>query len=249
MIKRRGKLYVIGIGPGGTDEMTLRARRALAASTVVVGYSGYLDRIASLCRGKVLIRSGMGEEIERCAAALREALMGKKVALVSGGDAGIYGMAAPVLELALKKGIDDRTAIEIIPGVPGFVAGAAQCGAPIANDFAVISLSDLLTPWKTIAQRLAAAASGDFVVCLYNPQSGSRTRSVERARKVLLRYRSKATSCALLRRIAHEGEQIVITTLGDLLKHTIDMHTTIIIGNSQTRADGNWLVTPRGYNV
>lgn len=247
MIKRSGKLYIVGIGPGGSDDMTARARRAIAASRVVVGYSRYIERIAPLCRGKIVVASGMGKEVERCAAALREALMGKKVALVSGGDAGIYGMAGLVLEMALHKGISDRRAIEIIPGVPAFAAGAARCGAPLMNDFAVVSLSDLLTPWTRIAKRLTAAAQGDFVVCLYNPQSSRRTTQLSRARSIFMKYRSGATPCAVLRHVAGQDESVKITTLQDLLKHRIDMHSMVIIGNSQTRADGAWLITGRGY--
>ncbi|MCX8042675.1 MAG: precorrin-3B C(17)-methyltransferase [Desulfobacterota bacterium] len=249
MKQRRGKLYVVGIGPGGLDDMTQRARHAIAASEVVVGYSGYLDRIRTLCHGKVIIESGMGKELDRCAAALREALMGKKTTLISGGDAGIYGMAGPVLELALKKGVTDRTAIEIIPGVPGFVAGAARCGAPLMHDFAVISLSDLLTPWHVIEQRLNAAAAGDFVICIYNPRSTGRKTQLGRAQTVLLEYRNPITPCAVLRHVAAANEHITITTLGNILKEKIDMHSMVIIGNSQTRADGSWLLTPRGYTM
>lgn len=248
-MKRKGRLFIVGIGPGGPEDMTLRARRAIASSTVVVGYSGYIDRIRLLCRGKVIIESGMGKELDRCAAALREALLGKKVSLISGGDAGIYGMAGPALELALRKGISDRTAIEIIPGVPGFVAGAARCGAPLMNDFAVVSLSDLLTPWNVIEKRLEAAAQGDFVLCLYNPQSRKRKTQLKQACSILLKYRSATTSCAVLKNISGDAEQVKIVTLEKLGEMSVDMNSMVIIGCSQTSADGNWLITGRGYQL
>jgi len=249
MIKRTGKLFIIGIGAGRLDELTLRARKAIASSQVIVGYSRYTGLIAPLCKGKIVIASGMGREVERCEAALREALLGKKVALVSSGDSGIYGMAGLVLEIALRKGIDNRSAIEIIPGVPAFVAAAALVGAPLMNDFAVVSLSDLLTPWKTVEKRLDAAAQGDFVVCLYNPKSKRRITQLTKARKIFLKYRSKSTPCAVLRNVSRHGESIKLTTLGDLLKQTIDMQCIVIIGNSQTDSNGGWLLTSRGYQV
>jgi len=249
MIKRNGKLFIVGIGAGDLDEMTLRARKAIASSQVIVGYSRYTGLIAPLCKGKIVIASGMGREAERCEAALREALLGKKVALVSSGDSGIYGMAGLVLEIALRKGIDDRSAIEIIPGVPAFVAAAALVGAPLMNDFAVVSLSDLLTPWKTIEKRLHAAAQGGFVTCLYNPKSSRRVAQISKARKIFLKYRSKGTPCAVLRNVSRHGETIKVSTLGELLKQTIDMHSIVIIGNSQTDRNGEWLMTSRGYNL
>jgi precorrin-3B C17-methyltransferase len=249
MIKRTGKLFIVGIGAGGLDEMTLRARKAIASSQVIVGYSRYTGLIAPLCKGKIVIASGMGREVERCKAALREALLGKKVSLVSSGDSGIYGMAGLVLEIALGKGIEDRSAIEIIPGVPAFVAAAARAGAPLMNDFAVLSLSDLLTPWKTIEKRLDAAASGDFVVCLYNPKSRQRVEQIKKAQKIFLKYRGKSTPCAVLRNVSRPGETVRVTTLGELLQQTIDMRSIVIIGNSQTTGSGAWLMTARGYKM
>ncbi|MFC1592318.1 precorrin-3B C(17)-methyltransferase [Thermodesulfobacteriota bacterium] len=243
----KGKLFVVGIGPGSLDDMTLRARRALEGCDVVVGYTKYIELVRPLCEDKVIIASGMGGEIERCRAALREALLGKQVALVSSGDAGIYGMAGLVLEIAHSKDIEDTGAIEIIPGVPAFAAAAARVGAPLMHDFASISLSDLLTAWEKIEKRLEAAAQADFVTCLYNPKSKKRTFQIERAREIFLQQRNKNTPCAIVRNVSRSDESAVITTLDALLQHEIDMFCMVIIGNSETRSSGPWLITPRGY--
>jgi precorrin-3B C17-methyltransferase len=249
MPRDEGKLYIIGIGPGNPEGMTVRAQQALAASEIVVGYEAYIALLGPLCEGKVVISSGMGKEQERCEAALREAFTGRSVALVSSGDAGIYGMAGLALDIALHKKAVDRVAIEIIPGVPAFVAAAALVGAPLTHDFAVISLSDLLTPWEKIAQRLEAAADADFVVCLYNPRSTQRTHQLEQAREIIMRYRAGQTPCAIVRNAYRPGQSIVTTSLHDLLQHQIDMLCIVFIGNSETRMDGPWMITPRGYRL
>jgi precorrin-3B C17-methyltransferase len=212
-----------------------------------VGYEKYIDLIKPLCSGKVIIASGMGQEIDRCEAALREALLGRTVSLVSSGDAGIYGMAGLVLEIAQKKGIEYPQAIEVIPGMPAFVAAAALAGAPLMNDFACISLSDLMNDWEKIEKRLEAAAAGDFVACLYNPRSGNRTGHVEKARDIFLRHRSPATPAAIVRNAFREGQCCHITTLESLLTHDIDMLSIIILGNSETVRAGTWMLTQRGY--
>jgi len=249
MDDQKGHLFVVGIGPGNLEEMTGRVRQALEQCEVVVGYQRYIDLIRPLIDGKVVIESGMGKEQDRCAAALREALTGKKVALVSSGDAGIYGMAGIVLEIAQKKGIEDTGAIEIVPGVPGFVAAASLVGAPLMNDFASVSLSDILTPWETIERRLAAAASGDFVTCLYNPKSAKRVRQIVLARDIFLRFRDKETPCAVVRNAARPSQKVITTTLEDMPFADIDMMCIVIIGNSDTKAAGNWLITSRGYAI
>ncbi len=243
-----GMLYVVGMGPGSPDTMTLRAREVIEASEVIVGYTGYIKLLGELCAGKVTIASGMGAEIERCEAALREALLGRRVSLVSSGDAGIYGMAGPALEAAQRKGIERPEAIEIVPGVPAFVAAAACAGAPLMNDFASVSLSDLMNPWDKIEQKLSSAAEGDFVTCLYNPKSTTRTVHIERARDIFLQYRDAATPCAVVRNACRPGESLVLTTLGNLCDNVIDMHSTVIIGSSQTRILAPWMITPRGYS-
>ena len=247
MKEKIGKLFVVGIGPGSLDEMTSHARRAIEAADVIVGYSAYVDLAEPLFPGKVVITGGMGMEVERCEAALREAVVGRTVALISSGDAGIYGMAGLVLEMAHKKGIEHPEAIEIVPGVPAFVAAAALAGAPLMNDFACISLSDLMNTWEKIEKRLAAAASGDFVTCLYNPSSKKRTGQIKKAREIFMKHRSPDTPCAVLRNIARDGQKVELTTLDKLLKHEIDMLSLVIIGNSETVQMGNWMVTKRGY--
>ena len=247
MNEKRGKLFVVGIGPGSLDEMTYHARRAIESSDVIVGYSAYVDLAEPLFLGKVVITGGMGMEVERCEAALREALVGRTVALISSGDAGIYGMAGLVLEIAQKKGIEYPEAIEIVPGVPAFVAAASLVGAPLMNDFASISLSDLMNPWEKIEKRLAAAASGDFVTCLYNPKSTNRLQQIEKAREIFLKHRSPETPVAIIRNAFREGQSTLISSLDAMLSHEIDMLSIVIIGCSETVADERWMLTKRGY--
>lgn len=247
IMKRTGRLFVVGIGPGSPEEMTARARKAIKNADVIVGYDSYLDLIQPLTQGKVIISGGMGQEVERCEAALREALLGRTVALVSGGDAGMYGMAGLVLEIAQRKGVEHPEAIEVVPGVPAFVAAAALVGAPCMNDFACISLSDLMNPWDKISRRIEAAAAGDLVTCLYNPKSYKRVRHIEKARDIFLRHRSPATPAAIVRNAFREGQHCVVTTLDALLSHDIDMSCIVIIGSSETQKLGDWMVTKRGY--
>lgn len=249
MAINKGKLYIVGIGPGDSQHITPQALKAIKKSNVIVGYTAYINLITPLCKDKIIIASGMGKEIERCEAALKEAILGKKVALISSGDSGLYGMAGLVMEIALKRGITDRKRIEIVPGIPAFVAAAALIGAPIMNDCAVISLSDLLTPWNKIEQRLKAAARGDFVLCLYNPQSNKRVSPLKKAQKIFLKYRKKTTPCAILRNVSRPEQKITVTTLDDMLTHTIDMSCILIIGNSETTCNGTWMITPRGYKL
>jgi adenosylcobyric acid synthase len=263
-----GKLYVVGIGPGGAEHMTPAACAAIGKAQTVVGYKTYLDLIPGLLDGKEVRSSGMMKEVERCRVALAEAAAGKTVALVSSGDAGIYGMAGLVLELAEHGGhvgaplAAPRTGqapplqnpinidIEIVPGVSAVQAAAARLGAPLMHDFAVVSLSDLLTPWPLIRRRLTAAASADFVVALYNPRSKGRTTQIGEAREILLRHRSPATPVGIVRNACRDGEEVTVTNLGALLDHSIDMLSIVIVGNSQSRIDAaGRIVTPRGYEV
>jgi adenosylcobyric acid synthase len=239
-----GKLYLVGIGPGGAEHMTPAACAAIGEARTVVGYKTYLDLIQRLLEGKEVCSSGMMKEVERCRLALNEAAAGKTVALVSSGDAGIYGMAGLVLELAEDSSVD----IEVVPGVSAVQAAAARLGAPLMHDFAVVSLSDLLTPWPVIRRRLAAAASADFVTALYNPKSKGRTTQIGEARRILLRHRSPATPVGIVRNACRDGEAVVVTDLASLLDHPIDMLSIVIVGNSQTRFDSaRRIVTPRGY--
>lgn len=247
------KLFVVGIGPGDLKHMTYEARDALESAEVVVGYKTYLDLIEPLLAGKEVVSTGMTKEAERCREALRIAGSGRTVALVSGGDAGIYGMAGLILELANDAvGAIHEYDVEIvvIPGVSALQAAAAVLGAPLMHDFAVISLSDLLTPWEVIEKRLAAAASADFVIALYNPKSKGRVRQIERARELLLAVRPAETPVGIVRNACREGEEKSVTTLDAMLSHDIDMFSIVIIGNSATFADGEGrLITPRGYET
>jgi len=242
------KLYVVGIGPGDLDQMTFQANEVLDAADAVVGYKTYLDLIAPLIAGKEIVSSGMMKEVERCRAALELAASGKTVALVSSGDAGIYGMAGLALELAAEMAFPPE--IEVVPGVSAVQAAASLLGAPLMHDFAVISLSDLLTPWDLIERRLVAAATADFVVALYNPRSRGRVRQIEDARDILLAARRFDTPVGIVRNALREGEERVVTTLGRMLDHPIDMFSLIIVGNSTTFVDpAGRMVTPRGYKA
>lgn len=194
-----------------------------------------------------VISGGMGREVERARLAIKKALEGKFVAVVSGGDSGIYGMAGLIIEVAEK--MHANVPIEIIPGVTAAIAAAAKIGAPIMGDFAAISLSDLLTPWNEIERRLRAAAEADFVIILYNPQSKRRIEPLIKAHQILLEYRKPDTPVGVVRNVERENEQRVITTLKDMLNHEIDMATTIIVGNSKTRIINGQIVTSRGYNL
>jgi adenosylcobyric acid synthase len=248
------KLYVVGIGPGDLKHMTYEAREAIASAEVVVGYQTYLDLIEPLLAGKELFSSGMMREVERCAEALRIASSGRTVALVSGGDAGVYGMAGLVLELAADAvgAIHElplqQPEIVVVPGVSALQAAAAVLGAPLMHDFAVISLSDLLTPWDVIERRLTAAAAADFVVAIYNPRSKGRVRQIERARELLLAARRGETPVGIVRNACRAGEERVVTTLAEMLNHSIDMFTLVMVGNSATFVDDKGrMITPRGY--
>jgi len=238
------KLYVIGIGPGGADGMTYRAVRALAQCDCVAGYGLYLDLIADLIAGKERIMTGMTKEVDRCTAARDLALAGKTVAVVSSGDAGIYGMAGLVLEVCAAY---PQIEVEIIPGVTAASAGGAVLGSPLTCDFACVSLSDLLTPWAVIEQRVKAAAEGNLVLVLYNPASRTRTDHLRRVCDILLTIQPAETVCGLVRNIEREGQRVTLTTLGELRDQSVDMLTTVFIGNRQTRVINGRMVTPRGY--
>lgn len=247
------KLFVVGIGPGGLNHMTFEAREAIEKADVVVGYKTYLEFIETLLVDKEVVSSGMMREVERCSEALAIAASGKTVALVSSGDAGIYGMAGLALELAelpadgspaLYQGVE----IIVVPGVSAVQAAASVLGAPLMHDFAVISLSDLMTPLDTIRRRLRAAASADFVVALYNPRSKGRVTQIEEAVAILIAARGPQVPVGIVRNACRDGEECIITTLGEMLSHTIDMFSIVIIGNAATRlsSDGK-IITPRGY--
>ncbi len=248
----RGRLAVIGIGPGDARWRTREAEAALAAASDVVGYGLYLDLLGAAIAGKTRHQSALGAEEARARTALDLAAAGRSVALVSSGDAGIYGLAALVFELIDREARPDwrRASISVVPGLSALQAAAARLGAPLGHDFCAVSLSDLLTPWEVIERRLAAAAAGDFVVALYNPRSERRRRQLDRAREILLGYRAAATPVALARNLGRDGESIRLTTLEDLAGEEVDMLTLVLVGSSATRlipGEPARLYTPRGY--
>ena len=241
-------LYVIGTGPGSPAHLTDAARQAIEASTVIVGYNHYLDLIRPLIQGKETISTGMMREIERCREAISRARGGDSVCLVSGGDAGIYGMAGLVYELLENEQTGPQPDVRVIPGISAVQAAASVLGAPLMHDFSVISLSDLLTPWELITERLKAAAGADFVIALYNPRSKSRITQLEEARRILLSYRPPETPVGIVRNACRDNQVVIVTTLGELPTHEVDMSTIVIIGNSSSFVDRNGrMVTPRGY--
>nr|WP_317324831.1 precorrin-3B C(17)-methyltransferase [uncultured Flavonifractor sp.] len=238
------KVTVIGLGPGGGADLTGRARAALEACDLIVGYTAYIELVKPDFPEKEVLSTGMRREVDRCRAAVEAALTGKDVAVVCSGDSGVYGMAGLIYEVAQEY---DPIEIEVIPGITAACGGAAVLGAPLTHDFAVISLSDLLTPWEKIEKRLAAAAQADFVICLYNPSSRSRADYLQRACDILLRDKDPDTVCGYVRNIGREGETAVMCPLSRLRDTQVDMFTTVFIGNSQTKVLGGRMVTPRGY--
>ena len=239
------KLYVVGIGPGRYEGMTHEAARALAESDVIVGYTVYVDLVRDHFPDKAFLTTPMRREVERVELALQEAAKGQTVAMVCSGDAGVYGMSGLVEELAAKyPGVQ----VETVPGVSAVLSGAAILGAPLMHDFAVISLSDLMTPWAAIEKRLRAAAGADFVICLYNPSSHKRKDYLQRACDIVLEAASPETICGVARNIGREGEMTQVMTLRVLRDTTVDMFSTVFIGNSQTQIIHGKMVTPRGYD-
>ncbi len=240
------QLYVIGMGPGGGEQLTPQARQALEESAVLCGYTAYLELAREFQAGKELISTPMTRELERCRLALERAAAGQTTALICSGDAGVYGMAGPVLQLAEEFPEVD---VEVIPGVTAALAGAALLGAPLIHDFAVISLSDLLTPWPVIQRRLDCAGAGDFVVCLYNPMSKKRRDHLRRACDILLKHRDGDTVCGWVKNIGRVGQEKRLLTLAELREEQVDMFTTVFIGSQSTREIAGRMVTPRGYEA
>ena len=240
------KLYVVGIGPGSEAGMTLEARAALARAELICGYTAYIELVAPLFPNKEFLATPMLREVERCRQALSEAQRGRTVALVCSGDAGVYGMASPVLELLPEYA---GAEVELVAGVTAALSGAALLGAPLGHDFCVISLSDLLTPWERIEKRLRCAAEGDFAIALYNPSSKRRSDHLRRACDILLETRGGDTPCGIVRLVGRAGEEKRILTLDQLRETETDMFTTVFVGSSATRELGGYLVTPRGYRA
>jgi len=238
---------VVGIGPGGPLDRTRRAEEAIAKSSVVAGYTRYMELIRDLTEGKERIATGMTRELERCRMALARAAAGEIVSLVSSGDPGVYGMAGLVLEIAASEGI--TVPIEIIPGVSAANSLAARLGAPLMCDFATLSLSDLLVPWETIRGRLEAVAAADLVVAIYNPRSQKRTRQLDEAAVIFRRHRPGTTPVGVGTAVGSPEEQIIFSNLDHFLELPIAMRSVVIIGNRSTKRIAEWFVTPRGYGV
>jgi precorrin-3B C17-methyltransferase len=247
----KGELYLVGFGPGNHDHLTFRAKEAIERATVVVGYRTYIELVADLLEGKEVISTGMTEEIDRARSAIERAKKGDRVALVSSGDVGIYGMAGLVFEILSEMKWDPETSefsVEVIPGITALSAVSSLVGATLTHDFVAVSLSDLLTPWAVIEKRLHAAGQGDFVVALYNPQSKRRTWQLQKAQDILLGYKKPETPVAVVKSAYREGQRLELTTLDKMAEAEVGMLTTILIGNESTFRYLDYLITPRGYS-
>lgn len=237
-----GKLYVIGIGPGGLDEMTLRAAKAIEESDIIVGYTKYIEMVKDLIKDKEIFKTGMRGEEERCKEALKLS-KDKKVALISTGDSGIYGMAGLILEMREDEDV------EIIPGITASSAAGSVLGAPLMHDNCNISLSDLMTPYEDIKKRVRLAAEGDFVISLYNPKSKGRPHYLRECIDIIKEFRDDKTPIAVVRNALREGEKKEIFTLKDFNDEVVDMFSIVIIGNSKSYIKDGYFVTPRGYKI
>ena len=244
MSESKKTVFVVGLGPGGGQFLTVQAQSALQQAEVLCGYTVYIDLVRPLYPEKECYTTGMTREIDRCRWALDTARAGRDVALVCSGDAGVYGMASPLLELAEEY---PDVNVEVVPGLTAALSGGAVLGAPLAHDFCVISLSDRLTPWEVIERRLAAVASADFCICLYNPRSRKRADRLSRAAKIMLEWKAPDTLCGWVRNIGREGQQSGMCRLSELGEFDADMFTTVFVGNADTKRVGGRMVTPRGY--
>lgn len=245
----KGILSVVGIGPGAKEHCTPAALGAIAAAELIVGYTTYIQLVQDLVVGKEVIRTGMTEEIGRARAAVERARDGGNVALISSGDAGVYGMAGLVFEVLREMNwkSGESPDLRIVPGITALNSCASLLGAPLVHDFCAISLSDLLTPWPVIARRIEAAADADFVIGLYNPASGRRTRQIVEAHDIILRHRPGSTPVGLVKSGYRPMETVVISDLDHFLDYEIGMLTTVLVGSSNTFLFEGYMVTPRGY--
>lgn len=241
------KITVVGMGPGEESMMTEQALSALDRADVIIGYTVYLELLGNRFRDKEFLSTPMKQEVERCRMCFEQAGKGKNTAIICSGDAGIYGMASLMLELASEYGMTDD--IEIIPGITAASSGAAVLGAPLNHDFCVISLSDLLTPWEVIEKRLRAAADGDFAIAIYNPSSRKRHDYLQKACDILMESIPEDRACGYVRNIGREGTEHHVCTISELRDSKVDMFTTVFIGNSKSFISGDRLVTPRGYII
>ena len=243
-----GKISIVGIGPGNISEMTPKARLAIENAEIIAGYNTYIKLIAELIEGKKIIGTAMLQEIERCQMTIDAARTGKNVALISSGDAGIYGMAGLIIDMILDLPENERPQFEVIAGVSAVNAAAAILGAPLMHDFAVISLSDLLTDWELIKKRVECAAAGDFVIALYNPKSKNRVTNILEVQEILLRHKNKNTPVGIVTNAGRINESKIISTLENFTNEEINMFSLILIGNSQTYVKAGFMITPRGYS-
>lgn len=240
-------LYIVGLGPGSKELMTQEALDVIEKTDTIVGYVTYVRLVQDMLAGKELVVTGMRGEIERCKKAIEIAQTGKDVAIISSGDAGIYGMAGLVLELASKA--EQHIDVKVVPGVTASIGAAAALGAPLMNDFCHISLSDLMTPWDVIKERVDAAAKADFVICLYNPRSKGRPNNLREALDIILKYKSEDTVVGIGKDVARKKEIEKVTTIKDLDVEEINMTTIVIVGNKNTYVADGRMVTPRGYTL
>lgn len=240
-------LYVVGLGPGEKRKMSLEAIEVIKKVDVIVGYTTYIRLIKELIGEKELVSTGMKQEIDRCKKAIEIAREGKDVAVISSGDAGVYGMAGLILELTSQ--MNDEIAVKVVPGITASIAGAALLGAPLMNDFCHISLSDLMTPWEMIEKRLHAAASADFVICLYNPRSKGRPHHLAKALEIIQQYKKKDTIIGLAKDVGRKEEEAILTSIADLDETKVDMTTVVLVGNKETYISDNRMITPRGYQL
>ncbi len=237
---------MVGSGPGKYEQMTIRAARVLENCDVIVGYTVYVDLVREHFPDKEFLSTPMRREEERCRLAFEKAAAGKTTAMICSGDAGVYGMSGLMLEIGAEF---PEVEVEMVPGVTAAIGGAAVLGAPLNHDFALISLSDLLTPWEKIEKRILAAAKADFVICIYNPSSKKRWDYLRKACDLMLTVKDTGTVCGLVSQIGRDGESAKILTLGELRDAKADMFTTVFVGNSQTRVINGKMVTPRGYRA
>jgi len=247
-----GRITVIGLGPGDAALLPPLAHAALLRSQAIVGYKAYIELLEpDLLAGRQVLSTGMTGEVERCNAAIDLARSGVETAVVSSGDPGVYAMAGLVLELVEARGLGPELEVEVVPGIPALCAAAALLGAPLMHDFAVVSLSDLLTPWEVIERRVSAAAGADFVIVLYNPRSGRRKDHLPRALSAIARHRPGMTPVGLVKRAYRPGQEVVLTSLDELDPEAVDMQSILVVGNGSTRAvagpAGPRMLTPRGY--
>ena len=240
------RVYVVGIGPGAGKQMTEEAREVLNACDTIIGYTVYVDLVKEQFPEKEFLTTPMKQEVKRCKMAFEEAMKGKKVAMICSGDAGVYGMAGLMYEVGVEF---PKAELEIVPGITAAIGGAAVLGAPLIHDFAVISLSDLLTPWEKIETRLRCAAEADFSICIYNPSSKKRADYLKRACDIILGQTKEERVCGIVSNIGREGQRARVLMLSELRDTQVDMFTTVFIGNSQTKKIGERMVTPRGYRI